>query len=104
MDYDFAAVDARSRPHLHQVIRGANGVFVVLDYDHGVANVAQALECGDHFDVVLGMEPNARLVEDVEHSHQARADLRGEADALRFTSGKRARSAVEVQIVEPDAQ
>ncbi len=39
-----------------------------------------------------GMEPDRRLVEDVEHAHQARADLRREPDALALAARERARS------------
>ena len=98
------AVHARPRAHLDDVIGGADRVFVVLDDDHRVADVAQALERRDHLDVVFGMQADARLVEHVEHPHQARADLRRQADALRLAAGERARAAVEVQIVEPDAE
>ena len=99
-----AAVDAGAGPHLDEVIGGADGVLVVLDDDHGVADVAQALERRDHLHVVLRMQPDARLVEHVEHAHQPRADLRRQADALRLAAGERARAAVEVQIVEADAE
>ncbi len=42
LHHDLAAVDARARAHLDDVIGGADGVFVVLDDDDGVADVAQA--------------------------------------------------------------
>ena len=43
-----------------------------------------------------------RLVADVEHAHQAGADLRRQADALRLAAGERRRAAVERQVVEAD--
>ena len=98
-----AAVHARARAHLDDVIRRADRVLVVLDDDHGVADVAQALERGDHLDVVLGVQPDARLVEHVQHAHQPRADLRGQPDPLRLAARERGRPAVQVQIVQPDA-
>ena len=104
LHHDRAAVDARSRAHLHEVIGGADGVLVVLHDDDRVADVAQALERGDHLHVVLRVQADARLVEHVEHPHQPRPDLRGQADPLRLAAGERARAAVEVQVVEPDAQ
>ena len=52
--------------------------------------------------VVTVMESDRRLVQDVEHPHQLRADLRGEADPLRFAAGEGARSAVQRQVAEPD--
>ena len=95
---------ARARPHLDDVIGGANRVLVVLDDDDGVADVAQALERRDHLDVVLRVQADARLVEHVEHAHQARADLRRQPDALRLAARQRARAAVEVEVVEADAE
>ena len=58
----------------------------------------------DHLDVVLGVQADARLVEHVEHPHQARADLRRQPDPLRFAAGQRARASVEAQVVEADAE
>src|SRR5215813_488008 len=47
------------------------------------------------------METYARLVEDVEHADQARADLGGEADALPLTARQRRCRAVEGEVLEP---
>ena len=95
---------ARPRAHLDDVVRRPDGVLVVLHDDDGIADVAQALERRDHLDVVFGMQPDARLVEHVQHSHEARADLRRQPDPLRFAAGERPRAAIEVEIVESDAQ
>src|SRR3954470_15513306 len=81
-----SAVDARAWTHLDQVIRRAYRVLVVLDDDDGVADVAQTLDRADHLDVVLRVEPDAGLVEDVEHAHQAGSDLRGQSDPLRLAA------------------
>ena len=104
LHHHLAAVDPGSGTHLHQVVGGADGVFVVLDDDDRVADVAQALQRGDHLHVVLRVQADARLVEHVEHPHQPRADLRGQTDPLRLAAGKRARATVEVQVVQSDAQ
>ena len=91
-------------PHLDDVVGGADRVLVVLDDDDRVADVAQALQRRDHLHVVLRVQADARLVEHVEHPHQPRADLRGQPDPLRLAARERARAAVEVQVVQPDAQ
>ena len=39
--------------------------------------------------VVALVQPDGRLVEDVEHPDQRRADLRGQADALRLAARER---------------
>jgi hypothetical protein len=84
------------------VIGGENGVAVVLDDDHRVAEVAQALEDTDQTRVVARMQPDRRLVEHVEHADQARADLGREPEALPFPARQRECRAVERQVAEPD--
>ena len=48
------------------------------------------------------MQADRGLVEHIEHAGQARADLRGEPDALALAARQRARRARQRQIVEPD--
>ena len=48
------------------------------------------------------MQADRRLVEHIEHAGQARADLRGEPDALALAARQRAGRARQRQIVEPD--
>ena len=42
--YDFSAQRTGSRSHIHQVVGGADGIFVVFNDDNGVADVAQTSE------------------------------------------------------------
>ena len=60
----------------------------MLYHNDRVADVAQAAQRLNHLDVVFGMEANGRLVEHVEHTHQARADLGRKADALGLAAGE----------------
>ncbi len=73
----------------------ADGLFVVLDNEYRVAEVAKPFERLDQAVVVALMQADGGLVEDVENAAQARADLRGEADALALSAGKRGGAAVE---------
>ena len=75
-----------------QVIGGADAVLIVLDHDDGVADVAQAQQRADQARVVALVQADRRLVEHVADADQARADLRRQADALRFAAGERCRS------------
>jgi hypothetical protein len=86
LSHDLAPVHAGTRSDFQDMIRGPNGIGVVLDDDHGVTNIAQPLERLDHLDVVLGMQPDAGLVEHVEHSHESGTDLRRQPDALRLAA------------------
>src|SRR5437660_2664935 len=47
------------------------------------------------------MKPNRRLVQDVQHAPQLRADLRRKPDALAFTARKGRRWSIERDIAEP---
>src|SRR5450631_758564 len=90
------------RTDVDDVVGGADGVLVVLHHDERVADVAQPLEGADELVVVALVEPDRWLVEDVEHAHEAAADLRGQADALRLAAAERGRAAIEGEVVEAD--
>ena len=72
----------------------------MLDDDEGVAEVAQALEGRDEALVVALVQADGGLVEDVEHAHESRADLGGQADALRLAAGEGAGRAGEGEVVQ----
>ena len=81
-----AAVLTGERADVEHMVGGAHRVLVVLDDQHGVAEVAQTLERRDQLVVVALVQADRGLVEDVEHAHQRRADLRRQADPLRLTA------------------
>ena len=99
---DLAAVDAGGRADVDDVVGLADGVLVMLDDDDGVAEIAEVAERVEEAVVVALVEADRRLVEDVEDAGQARADLRGEADALALAAGERAGVRGEGQVVEAD--
>ena len=80
--HHLAAMDAGARAHIDDVIGGADRILVMFDDDDRVAEVAQAPERGQEAVVVALMQADGGLVEHVKHAGQARADLRGQADAL----------------------
>ena len=81
-----AALLARTRAHINNVVGMANGVFVMLHDDNRVAQIAQAFKRGDKALVVALMQTDGRLVQDVQHAHEASANLRGQANALGFAA------------------
>ena len=89
-------------PRSSDVVGVADGLFIVLDDEDGVAEIAQRFERGDEALVVALVQADGGLVEHIEHAAQARADLRGEADALAFAAGERGGVAVEREIAEAD--
>ena len=67
-----------------------------------VADIAEREQGADQLVVVALMQPDRRLVEDVEDAHELAADLGREPDALRLAAGQRRRAAVDGDVVEPD--
>ena len=74
----------------------------MLDDDERISKVAQALKRTQQLVVIALVQADARLVEDIQHSHQAGADLRGKSDALALAAGQRRRRAGQRQISKPD--
>ncbi len=99
---DVAAVDAGAGADVDHMVGDADGVLVMLDHDHGVAEIAQALEGFEQPRVVALVQADGRLVQHIEHAGEAGADLRGEADALALAAGQRAGGAGEGEIFEAD--
>src|SRR5258708_6440122 len=93
---------ARSRSHVEHVIGRVDRLFVVLDHDDGVAEVAQMLERGKEPRVVALVQSDRGLIEHVHHPGESRADLAGKPDPLRLAARERVRGAVERQIIEAD--
>ena len=102
--HDVAAVLARAGADVDDVVGDPDGVLVVLDHDHGVAQVPEAQQGLDQLVVVPLVQPDRRLVEHVEHPDQAAADLRRQPDALGLAAGQGAGRAVEAQVVEADVE
>ncbi len=95
-------MDAGARADVEHMVGGADGVLVVLDHDHGVAEVAQSLQRFEQPRVVALVQPDRGLVEHVEHAGEAGTDLRGEADALALAARQRAGRARQREIFQPD--
>jgi hypothetical protein len=47
------------------------------------------------------VQPDGGLVQHIEHAAQLRADLRGQADALRLAARKRSGGAFQAQVIQP---
>ena len=93
---------ARARPEVDHPVRRAHHLLVVLDDEHGVADVAEPLERVDEPAVVALVEPDRRLVEDVEDADELRPDLRREPEPLRLAARERLRRAVELEVADAD--
>ena len=93
---------ARARPEIEHVVGGADRLLVVLDHEHRVAEVAQPPQRVEQPAIVALVQADRRLVEDVEHADQARADLGRQPDALALAARQRAGGPVQREVVEAD--
>ena len=98
--HDFAAMDACTRADVDDKIGEPNGVLIMLNHDHGVADIAQTDERLQEPRIVALMEPDRRLVQHIEHAGEAGSDLRGQPDALAFAPRQRARDPRHIEIIE----
>ena len=99
---DLAAVLARPGPDVEDPVGGPDRLLVVLDDEDRVAEVAQPGERRDELGVVALVEPDRRLVEDVQDAHERRPDLGRQPDPLRLAARERDARPVDRQVVEPD--
>ena len=95
-------MDAGGRADVDDIVGGQDRVLVMLDDDDRVAEVAQVLQRVEQAGIVALVQADRRLVEHVEHAGQARADLRGQPDALALAARQRAGIARQGEIVEAD--
>ena len=84
---------ARTGTDVDDMVGGMHRILIVLHNDQRIAEVAQMAQCCKQAVVVALMQSDARLIEDVEHTHEPRADLRRETDALCLAARERPRRA-----------
>ena len=70
LEHDLAAVAARARTDIHNVVSCKHGVLVVLDHDERVTEVAQPPQGRQQLVVVALVQTDGRLVKDIQHAHQ----------------------------------
>ena len=98
--HDLAPVDARSGADVHNIVRRAHGVLVVLHHQQGVAQVPQVLHGLQQHVVVPLVKADGGLVQDIEHSHEGGADLSGQTDTLALAAGQGPRLPAEGQVLK----
>ncbi len=67
--YHFAAVGAGAGTYVDDVVGRPDGLLVVLHHDEGIAQIAQVFQRSNEARVVALVEPDGRLVQNVEHAH-----------------------------------
>src|ERR1700740_146179 len=78
-------------------------VEMVLDDEHGVAEIDEALEYVEKFSHVVEVQAGGGLVKDVERAASlALGEFAGQLDALGFAAGKRGGGLAEGDVAEAD--
>ena len=96
------AMEAGAGTEVDDTVGGPHGFGIVFDNEEGVA---LGLEDGEGLEeaiIVTGMEPDGRLIENVEDAGEIGAELGGEANTLGFAAGEGVGGAVEGQVAEAD--
>ena len=97
-----AAALAGARADVDDVVGSADRVFIVFHHHQRVALVAQLAQRVQQDLVVAWMQADGRLVQHVAHALQVAAELRGQADALRFAARQARRRAIQAQVAQAD--
>ena len=74
----------------------------MLDHQNRVTEIPQPFQGAQQAVIVPLVQPDAWLIENIKHPHQAGADLRGQTDPLRLAAAQRAALAIQRQITEAD--
>ena len=93
---------ARAGTKVDHIVGSPDGLFIVFDDEHGVAEVAQVFERCKKTPVVAMVQADGRFVEDVEDTAQLRSDLRRQADALAFSTGECGGGTAKLEVAESD--
>ncbi len=81
-----SAVASGAGAEIDHVIRAANGLFIVLDHQHGIAQITQIFQRRQQASVVAMMQADRRLIQHVKHAAQLRSNLRRQTNALPFAA------------------
>src|ERR1041385_6129446 len=84
-----SAVSAGSGSQVNYIVRPANGFLIVLNDEHGVAEVAQSGKRIEQTHVVARMQTDRRLIQSVEHPSELRSNLSRQTNPLPFATRER---------------
>ena len=96
------AVHPGTRTHIDDMLGRPDHILVMLHDEYGIAEVAERPQGLDELPVVTLVKADGGFIEDIEDTHQVRADLGGEPDPLGFAAGERPGVPREREVPEPD--
>src|SRR5580658_3999726 len=95
---------SRAGAEVDHIICTTDGFFVMLDNQNGVAEVAQGFQGAEQAAIVACVQADGWFVEHIQHATEARANLRGQPNPLRFTSRKGGSRAIQSKVAEANVK
>ncbi len=99
---DVAAVPARDGTDLDHVVGGRDDGRLVLHHEDGVALLLELSQQVDQLAHVARVEPDRRLVEDVQHADEVAVELAGHLDPLALAARQAGHAAPEGEVADAD--
>ena len=90
------------RPYVHDPIRMAHHVEIVLDHEQRIAGAPQLIEGAQQRLRVGRVQAGRGLVEHVHDAEQVRPDLRGEPQPLQFPRRQRRRAPLQREVAQSE--
>ena len=91
-----------TRPNINHPICRPDGLLIMLNHDHGVAKISQSLKRTNQARIITLMQTNTWLVQNIEHTDQARTNLGRQTDSLCFTTRQCFSSTIESEVFKPN--
>src|SRR5690348_2021290 len=101
---EIASRIASAGTQIDDKISAANGVFVVLDNQDCVSQIAELLQRAEQTIVVAGMQADGGFIQNVKNAAQTRSNLRREAYTLGLTAGESRGGTIQAQVAETHGQ
>ncbi len=100
LGHDLPAEPPPARAKIHHPVGGGDQAHIVLDQQHGVAQVAQGAQHLDQAGIVARVQTDGRLIQHVEHAGQPRAEQGRQPQPLRLARRERGGGALEGQVAQ----
>ena len=101
LGYNIATVDTGSRAKLHHIVGSPYSLLVVLHHNKGVAQVPQVPQGVYELFVIALVEPDCRLIQDIQHTHEGASDLGGKPYALGLAPRQGCSLTVQCKVAKP---
>ena len=84
--HHFATQATRAGAEVDHVVRAFDGLLIVFDHQHRIAQVAQLFQSLQQALIVSRVQADGWLVQNIQHATKLRPYLRRQANALCFTA------------------